>query len=508
VVDVAQVQGNVLPGFAANHQMLLALRVERPAAARAWLASLIGEVTTAGEMLRARQRKARRGPWLNLGFSYLGIAKLIESQSRFNDEAFRAGLAARSSLLGDPTDLDDEGHPSRWVAGGLDTAIDVLVIVAGAEAYPVQRRCAEIRDSAVHSGLGWVWQELGSRLSREPDERNSEHFGFRDGISQPGVRGWSADPEQPLSRRLINNSRLPDGPDYAAPGTPLVWPGSFVFGYPAQNPIDARAPGPMSVAGPYWAHNGSFLVFRRLRQDVVRFAEFLRVAAAKHGLEPDALGALLIGRWRSGAPIVRTTPEGGQPPGKDNRHLGADADANNDFDFTNELPEPVFRDGHSATLHRRARVDPLGLVCPNSAHIRKVNPRAGYTEQGGLEDTLTRRILRRGIPYGPKLDDPLRADKQERDTDRGLHFLCYQTSIVDQFEFLTRMWLNSPSAPRGGGMDLLVGQRPGGPRSCYLQVGSAPPIRLETSERFVIPTGGEYLFVPSIYGLGKLADPD
>src|SRR6266508_1895089 len=277
VVDVAQVQGNVLPGFAANHQMLLALRVERPAAARAWLASLIGEVTTAGEMLRARQRKARRGPWLNLGFSYLGIAKLIESQSRFNDEAYR-----------------------------------------------VQRRCAEIRDSAVHSGLGWVWQELGSRLSREPDERNSEHFGFRDGISQPGVRGWSADPEQPLSRRLINNSRLPDGPDYAAPGTPLVWPGSFVFGYPAQNPIDARAPGPMSVAGPYWAHNGSFLVFRRLRQDVVRFAEFLRVAAAKHGLEPDALGALLIGRWRSGAPIVRTTPEGGQPPGKDNRHLGAD----------------------------------------------------------------------------------------------------------------------------------------------------------------------------------------
>src|SRR6266511_956996 len=370
VVDVAQVQGNVLPGFAANHQMLLALRVERPAAARAWPASLIGEVTTAGEMLRARQRKARRGPWLNLGFSYLGIAKLIESQSRFNDEAFRAGLAARSSLLGDPTDLDDEGHPSRWVAGGLDTAIDVLVIVAGAEAYPVQRRCAEIRDSAVHSGLGWVWQELGSRLSREPDERNSEHFGFRDGISQPGVRGWSADPEQPLSRRLINNSRLPDGPDYAAPGTPLVWPGSF-------------------------------LVFRRLRQDVVRFAEFLRVAAAKHGLEPDALGALLIGRWRSGAPIVRTTPEGGQPPGKDNRHLGADADANNDFDFTNELPEPVFRDGHSATLHRRARVDPLGLVCPNSAHIRKVNPRAGKTGRGGLENPLTRGILRRGIPCGP-----------------------------------------------------------------------------------------------------------
>src|SRR6266540_6504126 len=257
VVDVAQVQGNVLPGFAANHQMLLALRVERPAAARAWLASLIGEVTTAGEMLRARQRKARRGPWLNLGFSYLGIAKLIESQSRFNDEAFRAGLAARSSLLGDPTDPDDEGHPSHWVVGGLDTAIDVLVIVAGAEAYPVQRRAAEIRDSAVHSGLSWVWQELGSRLSREPDERSSEHFGFRDGISQPGVRGWSADPEQPLSRRLVNNSRLPDGPDYAAPGTPLVWPGSFVFGYPAQNPIDARAPGPMSVAGPYWAHNGS-----------------------------------------------------------------------------------------------------------------------------------------------------------------------------------------------------------------------------------------------------------
>jgi Dyp-type peroxidase family len=322
------------------------------------------------------------------------------------------------------------------------------------------------------------------------------------------VRGIAADQDRPLSRRLVNNARYPDGPDHAAPGTPLVWPGSFVFGYPAQNPIDARAPGPLSVAGPYWAHNGSFLVFRRLRQDVARFAEFLRVAAAKHGLEPDALGALLLGRWRSGAPIVRTTPEGGQSPGKDNPELGADVDANNDFDYTNDLPEPVFRDGHAATLYRRPRIDPLGLVCPNSSHIRKVNPRAGYTEQGGLEDTLTRRILRRGIPYGPKLDDPLRASEHERNLDRGLHFLCYQTSIVDQFEFLTRMWLNSPSAPRGGGVDLVVGQSPGRPRTSYVHVGSAPPIRLETSERFVIPTGGEYLFVPSVYGLGKLAEPD
>jgi hypothetical protein len=159
-------------------------------------------------------------------------------------------------------------------------------------------------------------------------------------------------------------------------------------------------------------------------------------------------------------------------------------------------------------MYRRGRIDPLGEICPASAHIRKVNPRGGYTEQGGLEDTLTRRILRRGIPYGPKLDDPLAADEQERNVDRGLHFLCYQTSIVDQFEFLTRMWINSPSAPRGGGMDLLVGQRPGQPRTCYLRLGSTGPIVLETTERFVIPTGGEYLFVPSIYGLGKLADPD
>jgi len=422
---------------------------------------------------------------------------------RFADEAFRAGLARRASLLRDPTDPRDEGHPSHWVVGGPATGIDVLLIVAGSAERAVTERASELRRAAEAHGLFLVWSEMGARLGRRRVDA-SEHFGFRDDIAQPAVRGFANRPRVPLAARLVRNGATPDGPELAAPGTPLIWPGSFVFGYPAQNPVDARLPGRMVSAGPSWARDGSLLVFRRLRQDVVRFAEFVAVTARELGMDPEAFAALLVGRWRSGAPVVRTSPPGMNPPGVDDPQLGSDPDANNDFDFTNVLPEPEFADGHTAKRYEKARVDPLGLVCPNSAHIRKVNPRAGYTEQGGLEDTLTRRLLRRGIPYGPRLVDPLAADDYERRQDRGLHFLCYQTSIVDQFEFVTRHWLNSPAAPRGGGVDVLVGQ---GHRSCYLPSLSGVPVTVSTSERFVIPTGGEYLFVPSVDGLRELTAP-
>ena len=189
----------------------------------------------------------------------------------------------------------------------------------------------------------------------------------------------------------------------------------------------------------------------------------------------------------------------------DNEALGGDRYAANHFDFTNRLRPALLDVQHDSDAFPDGVADPLGNVCPNSAHIRKVNPRTGYTEQGGLEDTLARRILRRGIPYGPAVHDLDNMTDAEGRQDRGLLFICYQTSIVRQFEFLISEWSNSPSAPRGGGLDLLVGQRGDLPRSCFLVGPDGGPVEVTARERWVVPTGGGYFFIPSVHGLHALA---
>jgi deferrochelatase/peroxidase EfeB len=129
-----------------------------------------------------------------------------------------------------------------------------------------------------------------------------------------------------------------------------------------------------------------------------------------------------------------------------------------------------------------------------------VNPRDVTTEQGSDTDTLSRRVLRRGIPYGDPFDQP---------GPRGLLFISYQTSITDQFEFLASSWMNSTEKPQSGpadGHDILVGQNPAhdAQRVCTAALRTddgelrsfataAPP--------WVFATGGGYFFAPSLPAL-------
>src|SRR3954452_16601581 len=72
------------------------------------------------------------------------------------------------------------------------------------------------------------------------------------------------------------------------------------------NPATARSRRPPPRPAPPlpdWAKNGSFLVYRRLRQDVAAFQQFIAAHAAPLGLPPAAVGAKLVGRWASGAPL-------------------------------------------------------------------------------------------------------------------------------------------------------------------------------------------------------------
>lgn len=520
LLELDDIQGNIIPGFNKDHQAFIGICIDDPAVARVWLGTFAGEISTASEGIQFRQLRrammARLGAepqglattWVNAAFSPRGIA-LFEGQTsldQFEDRAFILGLHARSSSLGDPTDGDDlEGSPKNWKFGGRrETTPDVFVVVAADLDQNLQEKVASIlqtiRDRFT-PGVRTIYAESGH--NPPGDMAGKEHFGFKDGISQPGVRGLiSRDSAEPLTPRLLH----PEDPlavSFSKPGQPLVWPGQFLFGYPSQDPLVPELSGKIRSEAPPWAKNGSFLVVRRLRQHVGLFHDFVRHETARlktelafFDLTEAELGATIVGRWQSGAPIARSRKE-------DNAGLAKNDLAINHFGFDQPASHLRFADPNTPPdPFEMCPDDRNGARCPMFSHIRKVNPRDITTEQGSATDVLTRRILRRGIPYGPVF-----SQEQGDDVDRGLMFLCYQTSIENQFEFLSRNWMNAPAAPEEepGGRDLILGQnrvlgegRRKSVRFARETAGVSGEATLTASGEWVVPTAGGYFFAPSI----------
>src|SRR5262249_2654693 len=161
----------------------------------------------------------------------------------------------------------------NWVIGGPDNVPDVLLIVANDDRGELDTHVALIQ-ADLRDSLRVIYKETGSQLHSALGGR--EHLGFRDSISQPGGRGRLAGaPDDFLTLR-----ENPANPHQGKPGQNLVWPGEFIFGYPCQNAIDLFRPGIIADAGPAWGKNGSLLVFRRFKQDVAEFQNFLQSTAS------------------------------------------------------------------------------------------------------------------------------------------------------------------------------------------------------------------------------------
>ena len=267
---------------------------------------------------------------------------------------------------------------------------------------------------------------------------------------------------------------------YGLPGQYLVWPGEFVFGYPKAG-ADPLLPGQLNLPGPAWSANGSYVVFRRLRQDVAAFWKFVTGYAQGlskrpgfEGVSGEWLAARVLGRWPSGAPVARLQDA-------DDEALGINRLANNNFGFAAPAEAVPLARGGTSNHWPQAGADPVGLTCPMAAHIRKVNARECPSNFGGRRASFNRRILRRGLPYGPRLENPLGPDPD--DGRRGLLFLSYQASIADQFEFLCNDWMNSPTNPRSpSGDDMMLGQN-AIPNAAYPRQRSCHAVRLRPERR-------------------------
>lgn len=457
------IQGNVLAGFNKDHQTFVFLRFPDDAAsARAWLGALAPRVATTRQVAtfnrqfsEARRNRGGDDPenlkavWVNLGLTAAGLTALSPGLAPDLDafEAFRAGPAARAEMLNDK----EQSAPSRWVVGGLrDAEVHGVLTVAADERDDLLGEVEKMRALAAEHGLLVVYEQRGDTL---PGKRaGHEHFGFKDGISQPGVVGFHEEDEARLGERKGH------------PGTDMIQPGEFVLGHPRQNGAPRSCPD--------WMRDGSFQVWRRLAQDVPGWwAQVTRVQRdalpSDDPREADRLAARLVGRWRSGTPLEKA-------PDRDNRS-SRDRAEDNDFEFVD---------------------DPEGFRTPRFAHIRKMYPR-GDEAVGPNE----RRIIRRGIPFGRHFDPGLGRGHGE-DADRGLLFNVFMSSIEEQFEFLQKDWANNPSFRQANdGPDPVIGENPA---PVSLKREGRPDEALDF-RRFVHTTGAVYAFAPSVPTLFDLA---
>jgi Dyp-type peroxidase family len=441
VIALADLQGDILRayGLAYAHTAYVFVRVDDASRGRGWLGDRLGEVTTAEPW-----RGEKPATTLNLAVTAAGLGALgVPSTliATFSQE-FRQGMAARARILGDIGASD----PARWPAG-LGEA-HVLATINAQTAEGLQHAQQALHDG-IADGLAVVHEQATHLL-----EGAREHFGFADGFAQPALEGSSEE-------------RTPGGgvPIEAGGWRPLA-PGEFVLGYPDEDTrVDPRRRLPAAPADPL-GRGGTYMVWRRLHQDVALFRRTLAEAARLYeGGDEEKLAAKVVGRWRDATPLVISPDAPGGGPGNDFRYDG----------------------------------DPDGRRCPLGAHIRRANPRDALGFEGRL--SFRHRMIRRGMPYGP----PLPAEAADDDgEERGLVFVCLVASLARQFESVQTQWLNDGNIFHlGHDSDFLLGHDSG---TGKMTVQGDPPFFLAPQGRFVTTRGGEYLFVPGMTALAALAD--
>lgn len=498
-LEADDIQGHILVGFGGGYQTILGLKIVdgAHAEARRALLSLCDRVATTRQLIplktaRSLARAAQTAAPLPssvlmaMGFTKSGCAALSFADSP-PDAAFNVGAARDARSLGD--EIDAQGRPVGWSFGMTPEKTPDVVFVFGSGMPGLPDQAAdEIRLLSANWATE-AFREVGQRLTGD-----TEHFGFADGISQPGVRGLLDDGSFLTARSYREEDPLSGY--FSRPGQQLVWPGQFVYGYSSLDPGDVLAPGPRKFGDRPLLKNGSLLVLRKLGQDVQAFRDAMTALgdqlAQRFGIpsSPDLAGAMCVGRWRDGTPLTQS------PTGPDQAISCAPLRING-FRYDAAFPAADLDDRGNVVPFPGSLADPIGTVCPFSAHVRKVNPRDQTTDLALPADTLTTQMLRRGIPYGKPFDeDPTGA--------RGLLFMSYQTSIDGQFRQLMQRWVKKADVPKApSSIDPIIARAPAEGRVITVT-------RQGRTERFTISgdwvkaAGAAYVFMPGVDAMRSL----
>jgi len=425
-------QGNILKSHGRDHAAHVFIRFKSLRSAVTFIKkTLVPKITTARKQEKDSQDYKKKVSNGRRNFSVIALSQLgygflgIQAKNQPRDNSFQTDREKRLGILNDPKSQDWE-EP-------LKTQYHCLFIIANTSKKSVQKSVRTIKKK-LKSIASRVHIEWGEGI-RNKQNAHIEHFGYVDGISQPHLlddkigeisrNNW--DPLQNLDLALVKD-----------PGGKT--PNSY----------------------------GSYLVFRKLKQDVSGWNKAVVDLAKKLNISPSFLGAQLVGRYKSGTPLIPVSPP---QPGP--------SSTMNDFNYAS---------------------DANGSKCPFHSHIRKTNPRG----DGGFEDQDDEKrhlFVRRGITYGKQGTDNV-----------GLLFMAYNSNIGNQFEFMQKNWANNISFPGGKnnaphGLDPVIGQGSKSSGQNYVKSygDKTTTKRIKPSfADFVSMQGSEYFFAPSISMLKNL----
>ncbi len=467
-------QGNILKGHGRDYSVHIFLKFTADTrAVKKWIESFAKKyVISAEQQLIETENYKKKGKPGGLfgnfflsakGYEALGFAK-EEIQSAFVEEdvdlsgakvdvKFTKGMAAAQKELKDPpVETWEKGYRYQ------QPTIDAVILLADEDEQLLYREATAImQDKKLPATVLAV--EYGNALRNEKGE-GIEHFGYVDGRSQPLFLNSEVEAE-----------KNKDGIDKWNPSAPLEL---------------ALVPDPFAKEDDCF---GSYVVFRKLEQNVRAFKKREKELAKALGLkgeDAETAGAMAVGRFEDGTPVVL------QP------NDGLDSPVPNNFTYEG---------------------DKAGSKCPFHAHIRKMNPRGdipnffGTTEEAKRqlrEEELSHRIVRRGIPFGKQVVDPSDDSTIEQlpTGGVGLIFMCFQSNIARQFGFLQKNWANELNFVQPAtGLDPVIGQK----------TSSEAPLAQNWSPQwgqqgkkpfdfggFVTMKGGEFFFAPSISFLTQL----
>jgi len=410
-----------------------------------WLAGIAGRISTAA----AKETTFA----LQIAFTYRGVTALLDEAKLSHpfSREFTDGMTTpeRQRILGDLG--YNRSEEWDWGAGAQDAVHAVLMLYA--------KDCDALQIDTNSECPG-----------------HKEHFGFVDGMSQPKISGFE---------ELASGKSRKEPPAFN-----ILKPGEFILGY--DNEYDKQPFSPVYRDGTKEidiGRNGSYMVFRQLEQRVKEFWEFIYEVAKTNihfaDKDPIYIASKMMGRFPNGNPLA-LVDDAGSPA------LGTDAA--NDF------------------LYKEQDAD--GFGCPVGAHIRKSNPRDAIDDDPkvSVEISKRHRILRRGRSYGAPLDVSMDQDKMlasAKAGKRGLYFICFNSNIARQFEFIQQAWDNNP---KFGGLDYdvdpIIGYTymEGAYSSGCFTIPDCPVRRkVHGIPQFVFLKGGAYFFMPGIAALKFMA---
>jgi Dyp-type peroxidase family len=460
-LNASDIQGFTLRGYNMPYARYSFLEFNAPADARALLLQLLPFVTT-GQLWDKKPQST-----LNLAFTHRALTALelpLATLVSFPVE-FQLGMKARAQILGDT----GVNAPDRWESLWSDN-IHAWVAIHGLSLDAVEQQFQGVQTLLQSTG--------GARLLESQDAcslcvggqfNTKEHFGYTDGFGNPDYLGIcrSAQPGQ--------GKLAPDGKTWVPLAT-----GELLLGY-----ADEAGERPVCPVPHLFGMNGTFMVYRKIRQRVGAFRKFLKHWASRYGagdeFAKEKLASKFMGRWRDGTP-VELSPD--------------------------RMDQSIVQDPNRSTNFLYGD-DAGGTRCPLGAHIRRVNPRDAFGFEGRL--IHRRRISRRGLPYGPAAPPEETREGQDDhavdSTDRGILFMALNASLARQFEFVQQQWISYGNDARiGNEKDLLLGHHEAGDRYSIQGDRSAtnPALFCTGLPNFTELRGGEYFFIPSITALEML----